>query len=58
MKIKNAPFAAGDKVRDPRLGAGVVIAVAANGADYELTIDFPNIGRKKRLAKLFGIVKR
>ncbi|MCL2187558.1 MAG: UvrD-helicase domain-containing protein [Defluviitaleaceae bacterium] len=53
----SAPFSIGDKVRDPRLGAGVVIAVTANGADHELTIDFPNIGRKKRLVKLFNIVK-
>jgi DNA helicase-2/ATP-dependent DNA helicase PcrA len=53
----DCPFQIGDKVRDSRLGAGIVIAITANGADYELTIDFPNVGRKKRLAKLFGVVK-
>ncbi|MCL2603042.1 MAG: UvrD-helicase domain-containing protein [Defluviitaleaceae bacterium] len=53
----DCPFAIGDMVRDPRFGRGVVIAISANGADHELTIDFPNIGRKKRLAKLFKIMK-
>jgi DNA helicase-2/ATP-dependent DNA helicase PcrA len=53
----DSPFAVGDKVRDPRLGKGIVIAVTKNGADDELTIDFPNIGRKKRLARLFKIVR-
>ncbi|MCL2365007.1 MAG: UvrD-helicase domain-containing protein [Defluviitaleaceae bacterium] len=53
----NTPFQIGDKVRDPKLGRGMVMAVAANGADIELTIDFPNIGQRKRLAGLFGIMK-
>jgi DNA helicase-2/ATP-dependent DNA helicase PcrA len=53
----DAPFSVGDAVRDPKLGRGVVVAVAKNGADFELTIDFPNYGRRKRLARLFGVVK-
>ncbi|MCL2202450.1 MAG: UvrD-helicase domain-containing protein [Defluviitaleaceae bacterium] len=56
-QLAPAPFQPGDKVRDPRLGAGIVVAVAANGADHELTIDFPNIGHRKRLAKLFEITR-
>ena len=53
----DAAFQIGDNVRDPKLGRGVVVAVAANGADLELTIDFPNIGRRKRLAQLFNVTK-
>jgi DNA helicase-2/ATP-dependent DNA helicase PcrA len=53
----DSPFAVGDKVRDPRYGAGVVIAISPAGADHELTIDFPNLGHKKRMAKLFKITK-
>jgi len=43
-------FSAGQRVRHPTLGAGVVIAVKAVGADQEVTVVFESAGIKRLLA--------
>jgi len=50
-------FAVGDNVRAPKYGAGVVADIRSAGADYEITVEFPNIGQKKFMAHLSKLEK-
>ncbi len=50
-------FGVGDRVRQIRYGVGVVTNIAAAGADYEVTVEFPDIGAKKFMAHLSKLTK-
>jgi DNA helicase-2/ATP-dependent DNA helicase PcrA len=54
ISAKAAPpdFKVGDNVRQPKYGAGIVLAIDHAGADYEVTVQFPTAGRKKFMASL------
>lgn len=50
-------FEIGDKVRHLKFGIGTVTDMVNAGADYEVTVDFDNIGTKKLMAKLARLKK-
>jgi len=56
---KNKPidFVVGDKVRMAKYGLGEVLEIRNAGADYEVTIEFETVGRKKFMANLLKITK-
>jgi hypothetical protein len=45
-------FNVGDRVNQPKYGEGTVLAIDHAGADYEVTVQFPIVGRKKFMAGL------
>jgi len=56
---KNNPinFTVGDKVRMAKYGVGKVLEIRNAGADYEVTIEFETVGRKKFMANLLKVAK-
>ncbi len=50
-------FVVGDQVSQMKYGVGTVLAISPSGADFEVTIDFPEIGRKKFMAHLSRLKK-
>ncbi len=47
----------GDLVKHGKFGVGQVVAIEPGGADYQVTVNFPSVGRKKLLAALSGLKK-
>ena len=56
-KEKPIDFTIGDKVKMAKYGVGEVMVIDPAGADYEVTIDFETVGRKKFMAHLLRITK-
>lgn len=54
---KELDFKTGDKVRQIKYGIGTIKDIKPAGADYEVTIDFPDIGTKKLMAFLSKLKK-
>jgi len=50
-------YEAGDLVKHSKFGVGQVVAIEPGGADYQVTVNFPSVGRKKLLAMLSGLKK-
>ncbi len=50
-------FEAGDKVRHIKFGIGTVTGIEPAGADYEVSVNFENVGAKKLMAKLARLKK-
>lgn len=50
-------FSVGDKVRHFKFGQGTVLKIDPAGADYEVTINFDNVGEKKLMANLSKLKK-
>lgn len=50
-------YEVGDQVKAPRYGVGTVEAIEKAGADFEVTIDFEEKGKKKFMAKLCKLKK-
>lgn len=50
-------FEIGDKVRQLKYGIGTVKEINPAGADYEVTVEFPQIGTKKFMANLSKLKK-
>jgi DNA helicase-2/ATP-dependent DNA helicase PcrA len=50
-------FEVGDKVKHIKFGKGEVLAINPAGADYEVTVDFGRLGKKKLMARLSKLVK-
>ncbi len=50
-------FEIGDKVKHFKFGIGTVTDMRNAGADYEVTVDFDNLGTKKLMAKLAKLKK-
>jgi DNA helicase-2/ATP-dependent DNA helicase PcrA len=48
---------AGDKVRHPKWGEGIVVTAAGAGGDGLLTINFPNVGQKMVMLKYAPLEK-
>ncbi len=51
-------FRAGDRVRHPSFGEGVVVSSALRSDDEEVTVAFPDKGVKRLMAGLAGLAKR
>lgn len=47
----------GDLVKHSKFGVGQVMAIEPGGADFQVTVNFPSVGRKKLLAGLSGLKK-
>lgn len=47
----------GDLVKHIKFGVGQVMAIEPGGADYQVTVNFPSVGKKKLLAMLSGLKK-
>ena len=50
-------YSVGDSVKQPKHGIGVVASIDPAGADYEVTVDFPEKGRKKFMSSLARLEK-
>lgn len=50
-------FTVGDKVKHVKFGIGEVIDMTPGGADYEITVDFKNVGTKKLMSKFANLKK-
>jgi DNA helicase-2/ATP-dependent DNA helicase PcrA len=50
-------FVVGDLVKHFKFGKGEVLDIQPGGADYQVTIDFPNVGVKKLFASLAKLKK-
>ncbi|MDO8562416.1 MAG: UvrD-helicase domain-containing protein [Candidatus Limnocylindria bacterium] len=50
-------FRAGDRVRHPTFGEGMVVTSAARADDEEVTVAFPGKGVKKLMASFAGLVR-
>ena len=50
-------FAVGDKIKQPKHGVGVVVSIDPAGADYEVTVDFPEKGLRKFMSSLAKLEK-
>lgn len=50
-------FKVGDKIKQMKYGIGIVKDIAEAGADFEVTVDFPNNGVKKFMAHLSKLKK-
>lgn len=53
----DAPFKPGDKVRHGTFGTGIVVAIQAVGADYQVSVAFPEVGIKKLMQSFANMVK-
>ena len=53
----NLNYEIGDKIRHFKFGAGTVAGIEPAGADYEVTVEFDNVGTKKLMAKLAKLKK-
>jgi len=51
-------YRAGDRVRHPSFGEGVVVSSAVRNDDEEVTVAFPDKGVKKLMAAFAGLAKR
>lgn len=47
----------GDLVKHAKFGVGQVVTIEPGGADYQVTVNFPSVGKKKLLAMLSGLKK-
>ena len=56
-KMASLSYQAGDTVLHVKFGTGTVISIIEGGKDYEVTVDFPNYGRKKMLASFANLKK-
>ncbi len=50
-------FVVGDKVKQIKYGVGVVKQIVPAGADFEVTVEFPEVGDKKFMAMLSKLKK-
>ena len=50
-------FRAGDKVRHPSLGEGIVVTSAVRDDDEEVTVAFPDKGVKKLMASFAKLAR-
>lgn len=54
---KGLDYGVGDRVRHMKFGIGTVTAINEGGRDYEVTVDFDNVGTKKMFAAFARLVK-
>ena len=50
-------YKVGDLVKHTKFGIGQVMAIEPGGADFQVSVNFPSVGRKKLLAGLSGLKK-
>ncbi len=54
---KGLEYGVGDRVRHMKFGIGTVTAINEGGRDYEVTVDFDNVGTKKMFAAFARLAK-
>ncbi|MCU6763586.1 ATP-dependent DNA helicase pcrA [uncultured Roseburia sp.] len=54
---KKLSYEVGDKVRHMKFGEGIVLQILAGGRDFEVTVDFENVGTKKMFASFAKLKK-
>lgn len=47
----------GDLVKHSKFGVGQVVTIEPGGADHQVTVNFPSVGKKKLMAMLSGLKK-
>ena len=57
VDIPTLDYQVGDKVKHIKFGVGVVNEIVAGGRDYEVTVDFINVGTKKMFASFAKLQK-
>ncbi|MCR4998709.1 MAG: DNA helicase PcrA [Lachnospiraceae bacterium] len=57
IEKKALDYGEGDRVKHPKFGEGEVISVIDGGRDYEVTVEFDNVGRKKMFASFAKMTK-
>ena len=50
-------YSEGDRVRHGKFGEGVVTQIVSGGRDYEVTVNFDNVGTKKMFASFAKLQK-
>ena len=50
-------YQVGDRVRHIKFGDGEVMAIVSGGRDYEVTVDFDEVGTKKMFASFAKLKK-
>ena len=48
--MKTLPYEVGDRVRHARFGVGSVLEIKDGKQDFEVTVEFDELGRRKMLA--------
>jgi DNA helicase-2/ATP-dependent DNA helicase PcrA len=51
-------FAAGDHVRHPKFGEGIVVSCQPSGADYQVVVAFQGVAGIKKLLLSFALLER
>ena len=54
---KKLSYEVGDRVRHMKFGEGTVLQILAGGRDFEVTVDFENVGTKKMFASFAKLKK-
>ncbi len=57
IEKKALDYGEGDRVRHPKFGEGEVVSVIDGGRDFEVTVEFDNVGRKKMFASFAKMEK-
>ncbi len=58
QKASKLDYGLGDRVRHVRFGLGTVTDIADGGKDYEVTVEFDRVGRKKMFASFAKLEKQ
>ena len=56
-RMKTLPYEVGDRVRHARFGEGSVTEIKDGKKDYEVTVDFDELGVRKMLASFAKLEK-
>lgn len=56
-KMDTLDYKEGDKVKHIKFGVGTVLEIVSGGKDYEVTVDFDNVGVKKMFASFAKLKK-
>jgi len=57
IEKKTLDYGEGDRVRHPKFGEGEVVSIIDGGRDFEVTVEFDNVGRKKMFASFAKMEK-
>ena len=50
-------YEVGDRVRHMKFGEGLVVGIVEGGRDFEVTVEFDNVGQKKMFATFAKLQK-
>ena len=55
--IKTLDYSTGDRVKHIKFGEGTVVEIVHGGKDFEVTVEFDRVGRKKMFASFAKLKK-